>query len=306
MAQQAGWYDDPQDDSILRYWDGVQWTNHTSPRFKPDLDQAGRAREADTQPGQPAGGYAQAPGPGQGGAGSEPADPYAAGGGQGYGQAGQGYPYGQQQGQQPYPYGQQQGWGQQPMPGGGYGAAYAGPTTPDGQPLAGWGMRLLARILDGIVLGILGSIVLLVVAPDLTNNLTAWFEQIVADIEAGSSAMTEMPAALQQDILRGGTVSAVVFLIYEVLMLRFVGATLGKLATGLRVRLRDQPGPLPWGAAAIRGLIWQGPNLVGGTGALGTLASLFTIVNGLWPLWDRNRQALHDKAAKTNVVKKSR
>ena len=47
MSQQAGWYDDPQDDSNLRYWDGVQWTDHTSPKQKPGLDRAGLAVGAD-------------------------------------------------------------------------------------------------------------------------------------------------------------------------------------------------------------------------------------------------------------------
>src|SRR6478672_1176052 len=27
-----GWYDDPQDDTKLRYFDGVVWSNHTTPR----------------------------------------------------------------------------------------------------------------------------------------------------------------------------------------------------------------------------------------------------------------------------------
>ena len=41
MSQQPGWYDDPQDDQNLRYWDGVQWSHHTSPKRMPGLDQAG-------------------------------------------------------------------------------------------------------------------------------------------------------------------------------------------------------------------------------------------------------------------------
>ena len=35
---------------------------------------------------------------------------------------------------------------------------------------------------------------------------------------------------------------------------------------------------------------------------IGSVASLFPLLDGLWPLWDRKKQALHDKAAKTNVV----
>jgi uncharacterized RDD family membrane protein YckC len=30
---------------------------------------------------------------------------------------------------------------------------------------------------------------------------------------------------------------------------------------------------------------------------------VFTLFDGLWALWDRNRQALHDKIAGTHVVR---
>jgi uncharacterized RDD family membrane protein YckC len=33
-------------------------------------------------------------------------------------------------------------------------------------------------------------------------------------------------------------------------------------------------------------------------------AALFVLLDGLWPLWDGRRQALHDKAAGTNVVRR--
>src|SRR6056297_1331337 len=30
-----GWYDDPDDAMLLRYWDGNGWTEHTAPRSAP-------------------------------------------------------------------------------------------------------------------------------------------------------------------------------------------------------------------------------------------------------------------------------
>jgi uncharacterized RDD family membrane protein YckC len=36
---------------------------------------------------------------------------------------------------------------------------------------------------------------------------------------------------------------------------------------------------------------------------VGFVAWVFSILDDLWPLWDGKRQALHDKAARTNVVR---
>lgn len=294
-TREAGWYDDPQDANLLRYWDGVTWTEHTSPRQKPGLEQAGQAAQYGA-PGSPQGqqGYGQ-PGYGQQGHDQQ---------GQGYGQQGQApqYPtygspqYGAPQDQQGYQYGQQQGgWGQ-PMPGGGYTGTATGPTTPDGQALGGWGMRLLARILDSIIVAAVGFGLSTVLVPDFVDNYMEWFE------DTSASSMT-LPADLVQDFAMVSLVIAVLGLAYEVLMLKFFSATVGKFATGLRVRLRDQPGPLAWSTAVIRGLVWQGPSLLSGVPGIGNVASLFNLLNGLWPLWDKNKQSINDKAAKTNVVK---
>ncbi|MCE0486586.1 RDD family protein [Ornithinimicrobium sediminis] len=294
MSQQPGWYDDPQDNALLRYWDGVQWTQHTSPRVRPDLDQAGQS-----------GGYPQgSAGQTSAGQGGRPS------GQQGYGQQ----PYGQQgYGQQPYGqqgYGQQgnQQWGaqqggwNQPMPG--YAGMQEGPVTPDGQRLAGWGRRLLARIIDGLVLGILGLLVFPLVAPNVIEDMSSWFEEVMAVTEGGSSAVPDLPDRFYSQLATFTLASALLALAYEVVLLKTASGTLGKLALGMRVRLRDEPGSLAWNTAALRALVWQGPSLLGSVPVVGFLASIFPVVNGLWPLWDAKRQSLNDKAAKTNVVLK--
>ncbi|HSP59475.1 MAG TPA: RDD family protein, partial [Ornithinimicrobium sp.] len=165
-------------------------------------------------------------------------------------------------------------------------------TTPDGQPLAGWGMRLLARLVDGILLSLVtGFVILPLVDPTLLEDYTTWI------MTADPSSAFEVPEGLASGLLRVSLVSLVVGLAYEIVLLRLLGATVGKLLTGLRVRMRETPGQLPWGAAAIRGLVWQGPSAINGIG------QIFMLLNGLWPLWDAKRQALHDKAARTNVVR---
>ncbi len=322
MSQQAGWYDDPEDEQNLRYWDGVQWTHHTAPKQKPDLAQSGQQWQAPEsgeagqagQGQQGQGGYGQ----GQQGWGQQGQGGYGQGQ-QGWGQQGQGgYGQGQQgwgqQGQGGYGQGQQ-GWGQQPNPyagqtgqnpyqgqwqGGPVPGGYQpqpGPTTPDGQPLAGWWHRVGARLLDGLLALVVSTV--LVVAT-MSPEVRGAMEDYVMDPDPTGA----MPVVLEDWILQLGLVTAVLGLAYEILMVKFFGGTVGKLITGLRVRLRDEPGLPSWRAVLLRSAVYQGPNLLGSLSPALSFLGLFTIINVLWPLWDANNQALHDKAAGTNVVKR--
>lgn len=282
MSQQAGWYDDPQDESNLRYWDGVVWTNHTSPKQKPGLDQAGQQ------------GWGQQGAAGQGGQ-----------GGQHQGQYGQGSqnPYGQQQGHNPYagqtgqnPYQGQ--WGGAPMPGG-YNAMDADPRsiTPDGQPLAGWWHRVGARLIDGLIMLPIAALVGLVFMGDFFSDFMNW-----SMTQTDPFALP--PAELTRGLLTFSLLTGLVAFIYEVVLTTVAGGTLGKLATGLRVRLREEPGNIGWAPSAMRALVYQGPSILANVSSALNFLGLFTLINVLWPLWDNKRQALHDKVAKTNVVQK--
>lgn len=287
MSQQAGWYDDPQDQDNLRYWDGVQWTDHISPKQKPGLDRAGQSQQQwGAAPGQQGGetGYGQ-----QGGYGQQ----------RGYGQQGG---YGQQDGyDQQHPYTQQGQWQGAPMAGS-YPGQLAGSrdATPDGQQLAGWWHRVLARLVDGLIWTVIGLVVILpLAAPNFTDNLTIWMDEVLATAQAGSAVAPPMPAALESDLFRVTMTSLVLGFVYEVVMVHLFGGTVGKLVTGLRVRLRETPGNPGLGPAAIRGAIYQFlPQIP-------YLGWILAPLNYLWPLWDPQRQALHDKAAKTNVVRKA-
>jgi uncharacterized RDD family membrane protein YckC len=88
-------------------------------------------------------------------------------------------------------------------------------------------------------------------------------------------------------------------MLYHMAFLRWKGATLGKLVCGLRVvpvdRGRD-PGPLGWTTVGIRAAIWVLPGI-------SSLLALVTVLDALFPLWHPKRQALHDLAAKTQVVR---
>ncbi|MGB3763667.1 MAG: RDD family protein [Ornithinimicrobium sp.] len=279
MSQQPGWYDDPRESDLLRYWDGVQWTNHTSPRRRPNLDRTSQNIADD----------GAAYGSGEGG------QSY---GGQQYGSP----PYGgREAGSQGSGYGAQSGY--QPMPGGGFEASDPAARTPDGQPISGWWRRFFARFLDYLLVSILSLALIPLVAPDLVDN----FRQVI-DLATATGSTTDQITEATNDFVaqagRFGLASAVLSVVYEALFLKFLSGTPGKLVLGLRVRLRDHGGPLAWSTSIIRALIWHGPAFLGAVPLLGVVANLFPLVNGLWPLWDQQKQSLNDKGAKTNVVRR--
>ena len=82
---------------------------------------------------------------------------------------------------------------------------------------------------------------------------------------------------------------------YEVVLTTIWGMTLGKRAVGIRVRSITEDRNPTWLESGIR----AGVMVLGG--ALGS--GVFTLIDYLWPLWDKPwQQTLHDKAAKTIVV----
>lgn len=289
--QSPGWYDDPDNPQQLRYFDGVVWTRHTSPRS--------------TRP---------APGPvapqgAQQGAPEQLAAPQAA---QSWGQhpqyPPQQYPPQQAPGQQApgqqYPYGQQPpgqgGWSRPPAPTS-YGAQAR---TPDGEPLAGWWKRAAARIIDWIIVW--------VVALPLTGyflyrafaELWPAVQDYAKQIEAGNTNAVA-PSATPEMVkwLVGYSVLlTLVATVYEVFFTTRSGATPGKKALGLRVRLRERPGPLPVQAALQRTVIPIGGNLFASLPLLSQLVGLLQVADVLLPLVNQRKQAIHDLMAKTNVV----
>jgi uncharacterized RDD family membrane protein YckC len=72
------------------------------------------------------------------------------------------------------------------------------------------------------------------------------------------------------------------------------GQTWGKQALGIRVS-RDIGQPFTYGTALLRDFVVKSLLF----GAVGIIA----IVDSLWPLWDEQNQALHDKLLGTHVLK---
>jgi uncharacterized RDD family membrane protein YckC len=76
------------------------------------------------------------------------------------------------------------------------------------------------------------------------------------------------------------------------------GQTPGKHIAGIRV-VPVEGGQLTFGHAVSREVLWKGI-IIGGVGALLVIPSL---LNLMWPFFDDGHRALHDKAARTLVVR---
>jgi uncharacterized RDD family membrane protein YckC len=289
MPSSPGWYDDPEDAALLRYFDGVVWTRHTTPKSTRPATTAEQAAAA----------------------GAEAARHWAAPGGHG---ANQGAPRGTArppagaqggvpggQGGRPNPQfpgaPQQHQWNAPPMQ---YGHP-VGPTTPDGQPLASYWQRVGAYIIDAIITGIasfvLGGWL-------LYRAMQPFFDGFAAAVRSGdAAAMDRITSQIDYGYLAGfSLVAGVVAFAYQVFFLTRSGATPGKAISGISVRLRERPGPLSLVDAARRASVQAVLGMLGNIPLIGTFASIAALLDLLWPAWDANRQAWHDKVAATNVV----
>ncbi len=181
-------------------------------------------------------------------------------------------------------------------------------TTPDGEPLAGWGIRFGAYLIDAVIVSAVAAIVGAPFVAKIVNAYGDLFRDSIHAAETGSARPNQMDVYSQIWLPLIGivVVSIVLNFIYQVGFLRWRAATPGKLMLGLRVRLREQPGPLEWSTILRRWVSQFGPNLLSLVPVLGLIAGLYPWVDGLWPLWDERRQALHDKFARTNVVRTRR
>lgn len=292
--QSPGWYDDPEHPQQLRYFDGVVWTRHTTPRStrpasgavqQAGVEQAGAQQDTAQQDTAPP--RSLEPGPQPWGRHPQYPPQYPP----------PQYPPPQPPGQQPYGQG---GWSMPPAP-----TVYGTRArTPDGEPLAGWWKRAAARIIDWIIVW-LGSL-----------PLTGYFlyrafteiwpavQDYARELEAGNTNAVPPVASTEtiKWLVAYSVILTLVAMAYEVFFTTRSGATPGKKALGLRVRLRERPGPLPVQAALTRTIIPIGGNLVSSLPLLSQLVGLLQVADVLLPLVNARKQAIHDLMAKTNVV----
>lgn len=174
---------------------------------------------------------------------------------------------------------------QYPPPGAPYGYV-AVPLDRFGRPLAAWWQRLLAIILDSLILSIPKGFI---------------FAIAFGSSVAGGGFTT---GTWGVSVLVLGMVFAVIDLAYFALLNGSEkGQTVGQMALGITVRDEFNGGALGTQRAGLRILVLYPGILLGWVPILGAIAGIYTLVAGLSPLWDSRRQGFHDKVAHTDVIK---
>jgi uncharacterized RDD family membrane protein YckC len=151
-----------------------------------------------------------------------------------------------------------------PGPTGPAGSGFSpGRTDDHGRPLAEWWQRVVALLIDVAVLLVPGLVLALAAGSVFMGS--------VLNLALGSA---------YYGFLNGGD----------------RGQTIGKKALNIQVREATTGGPLGPEKGVVR-------YLVDGIAAFLPPLLLFNLLDGLWPLWDPRRQALHDKLVNSVVIK---
>jgi uncharacterized RDD family membrane protein YckC len=152
--------------------------------------------------------------------------------------------------------------------------------------LAGWWSRVGAQLVDGLIIGIGGLLLLIAITAPFSIGF-------FADDDVG---LVSILVGLVFAVI---CVSVIALLYAPALMARTNGKTLGRMATGIRV-VRANGEPMTFGFAMLREVAVKAL-LFGLAGSLtGGLANLADV---LWPLWDEENRALHDFVVDTRTIK---
>ncbi|MGH3098540.1 MAG: RDD family protein [Streptosporangiales bacterium] len=168
--------------------------------------------------------------------------------------------------------------------------------------LAAPGQRLLARLVDIVVVGVL---LVIVETPFWLVVFTRHpkLQQMLVDYVTGPVS-AEQAQAVQDALSPWATTSTVivvvVWFLYEVPLMARRGQTLGKRLLRIRATSQANRRGLGWRVAMIRWVVLGIPTLFSFVGML------FQLLDSAWLLWDtKARQCLHDKPARTVVVRAS-
>ena len=152
----------------------------------------------------------------------------------------------------------------------------------------GFWIRFGARFIDGLIFTVPVIIFIALLIPNL----------IRAGNQPGNPASAINPMFLGFGFI---TFAVVIFLVggcYEVLMLKYRSATVGKMACGLKV-IRSDGRNLSWGVCFGRFFMW---NVV--TSGIPYLNTVLMLVTAIMIGVDDEKRALHDRVCDTRVIYK--
>ena len=151
-----------------------------------------------------------------------------------------------------------------------------------GRELAGFGRRAVAEVVDVFVV--------LVLAVALGVLFDFPFE-----VWVNESRSALVPT--REDVAFSGLFVLAAAVYYPLVMAPTNGLTLGLYLAGARV-IRENLAPMTYAIASMRGALLKALPLM--------FVGPLYILSVLWPLWDKERRALHDMVARTRVIRDRR
>jgi uncharacterized RDD family membrane protein YckC len=167
-------------------------------------------------------------------------------------------------------------------------ASGAAGASPLARRYGGFWIRFGARFIDGIIF----TVPILIFAAMLIPNL------IRAGSQAGNAASASNPAFAAFGVVTFFVGFFLAAGCYDILMLKYRSATLGKMACGLKV-IRSDGRSLSWGVCFGRFFMW---NVV--TSGIPYLNVVLMLVSVIMLGVDDEKRALHDRVCDTRVIYK--
>jgi len=160
---------------------------------------------------------------------------------------------------------------------------------PEARPMnyAGFWSRFGAYLIDAIVVWIMAFIILIVTIGPTSLAMLSTLSQ---SHMTGNPQFGAVPASFSFALLSGFSLSLLLPVLYFIIMWGRRGATLGKMAMGIKI-VRTDGSDISYGSAFLR---YIGQQLV---------SPIFFCLGFLWMLWDDKGQTWHDKIASTCVVR---
>jgi uncharacterized RDD family membrane protein YckC len=168
-------------------------------------------------------------------------------------------------------------------------------------PLASYGLRVGAFFMDGVIryllVLLLGGVFLYRAVQPVLDPMTSALER--GDWQAYLDALQQVDTGW---MLGFSLFGIAIGIIYNVFFLVRWGATPGKRLANISVRLRDRPGTPSMSTALRRYGFVAVVDGIGNVPGLNLLSLPLWALDHLFPAFDPQRQALHDKVAGTVVV----